>query len=268
MLSDFQPNTSPAVLLNVSTRGQVGSGERVMIGGFIITGSEPKPVILRGIGPSLRSSSVRAVLDDPILSLHDQSGATIASNDDWQQSPQRTAIQGTGIAPSDPREPAIVATLAPGNYTAVLEGKNNAVGVCLVEVYDLNAGAQSQLANMSTRGYVDTGDNVLIGGLIVGGGTGSTDILVRALGPSLSKAGVTGAMDDPSLGIYTANGTSMGYNDDWTVNRATIQATGLAPSDDRESAYLLTVSPGAYTAVVAPARGKSGIGLVEFYRLR
>ena len=273
VLSDFQPNTGPAVLLNISTRGQVGSGERVMIGGFIITGSEPKPVIVRGIGPSLRSSGIGGtgipgVLDDPVLSLHDQSGATIASNDDWPQSPQRTAIQGTGIAPSDPREPAIVATLEPGPYTAVLEGKSGATGVCLVEVYDLNAGAQSQLANMSTRAYVDTGDNVLIGGFIVGGGTGSTDILVRALGPSLSKAGVTEAMEDPSLGIYTANGTTIGGNDDWTINRASIEATGLAPSDDRESAYLLTVQPGAYTAVVRPARGKSGVGLVEFYRLR
>jgi hypothetical protein len=274
VLSNFQPNTGPAVLLNVSTRGQVGSGERAMIGGFIITGSEPKPVILRAIGPSLRNYGVAGVLDDPTFSLHDNTGATIASNDDWQQSPQWTEIQATGIPPSDAREAAIVATLAPGAYTAVLEGKNGATGVCLVEIYDLNAGTQSQLANMSTRGYTERGDNALIGGVIIGGGTGSTDILIRALGPSLSKSGVVATLENPYLGLTTQAGVGIDGNDDWRMspNQAAIQATGMPPSDDRESAIVRTLAPGAYTALVFPTSSsggtRSGVGLVEFYRLR
>jgi hypothetical protein len=207
--------------------------------------------------------------------LHNSAGATISSNDDWQQSEQRAAIEGTTIAPSDPREAAIVATLAPGAYTAVVEGKNGATGMCVVEVYDLDASTQSQLANISTRGYVDYGDDALIGGIIIGGGSGNTDIVVRALGPSLAKGGVTGATDNPAFVLRTADGTVVGTNDDWTTNRAMIEATGLAPTDDRESALRFTLQPGAYTAVVTPSAfdpdgvpGKSGIGLVEFYRLK
>lgn len=266
VLSDFQLNTGPAVLLNISTRGQVGSGERVLIGGFIITGSEPKPVILHAIGPSLRNFGVAGALDDPMLALHDSNGATIASNDDWQQSPQRTDIQATGIPPSDAREAAIVATLAPGTYTAVLEGKNGGTGVGLVEVYDLNAGTQSQLVNISTRGYAERGENALIGGVIIGGGTGGTDILVRALGPSLRKSGVTSTLADPYLYLTTQTGSQIDANDDWRTNQAAIQATGIPPTDDKESALVHTFQPGAYTAAVSSNGG--GVGLIEFYKLR
>jgi len=267
VLSDFQPNTSAGVFLNMSTRVQVEGGDDVLIGGFIVTGSEPKPVIMRAVGPSLRSSGISGPLDDPILTLHDNTGATMASNDNWQQS-QRIAIQATGVAPTDQREPAIVRTLEPGAYTLVVEGKNGANGVCVVEIYDLNAGTQSQLANISTRGVVQGGSGVMIGGVIIGGGTSSTDILVRALGPSLTKAGVAGAMEDPLFVVYNGYGVIVANNDDWKQNRAVVEPTGMGPDDDREAADVRTLQPGAYTAVVSPARGKSGVGLVEFYRLR
>jgi hypothetical protein len=270
VLSAFQPNTNPAVLRNISTRGLVGSGQRVVIGGFIITGSELKPVIVRAIGPSLRASGVATALDDPVLTLYDKDGVAIASNDDWQESNQRSAIQGSGIPPNDRREPAVMATLSPGTYTAVVEGKNGAAGICLVEIYDLNTGAQSQLANISTRGFADTGDKALIGGMIVGGGSGSTDVLVRALGPSLVQAGVAEALEDPYLTLYNANGDAVMSNDDWqqSPQRAAIEASGIPPRDPREAAVLATLVPGSYTAVVGPTRGKSGLGLVEFYRLK
>ncbi|MFL6583449.1 MAG: hypothetical protein ACJ8KU_02900 [Chthoniobacterales bacterium] len=272
VLSAFQPNTNPATLLNISTRGQAASGERAMIGGFIVTGSDPKPVLLRALGPSLRNFGVANVVEDPILSLHNNSRTTISANDDWLQSPERNVIQATGIAPSDARESAITAMLAPGAYTGVLEGKNGAAGTSLVEVYDLDAGADSQLANISTRAYSDGGDNPLIGGMIVGGGSGSSRILVRALGPSLSKAGVTGAMDNPSLTLADKNGNTLATNDDWKQgDRAAIEATGIPPTDDREAALIYTVQPGAYTAVVRPTAsgvpGNSGVALVEFYNL-
>jgi hypothetical protein len=273
ILSGFQPNTNPAVLRNISTRALVGNGQRVLIGGFIITGPDPKPVIVRAIGPSLRASRVPTALDDPVLTLYDKNGVPIAANDDWQKSAQRTAIQASGVPPTDPHEAAVVATLSAGSYTAVVEGKNGATGTCLVEVYDLNTGAQSQLANISTRGFAATGDNALIGGIIVGGGSGSTDVVVRALGPSLTKAGVGEPLQDPGLTLFDANGNTVASNDDWqqSPDRATIEAKGLAPGDSREAALFATLVPGSYTAVVGPPIGKNvqpGLALVEFYRLK
>jgi hypothetical protein len=273
VLSNFQANTRPAVLLNISTRGIVEGGQRVLIGGFIVTGSEPKPVLLRALGPSLVNFGVANALKNPTLTLHNNTGATIASNDDWQQSAQWTDVQGTGIPPSDAREAAMVATLPPGNYTAVVEGKDGANGVALVEIYDLDASTQSQLANISTRGYAGTGDNALIGGMIVGGGTGNTDVVVRGLGPSLAGAGVTEPLSDPYLYIKNQAGNAIDSNDNWTDNRAAIEATGIPPSNDREAAIARTLQPGAYTAIVQPSsangiQSTSGIGLVEFYRLR
>jgi hypothetical protein len=269
-LSAFQPNTSPAVLRNISTRGLVTGGQRVVIGGFIVTGSEPKPVILRALGPSLRTSGVTDALDDPVLTLYDSRGTVLASNDDWQKSSQRSAIQGSGIPPTDSREAAVVATLAAGSYTAVIESKNGATGVALVEVYDLNTGTQSQLANISTRGFADVGDHELIGGIIVGGGSGSTDVLVRALGPSLAKVGVAQPLEDPGVVVYNGSGTAVMNNGNWqdSPRRAAIEATGIAPTDPHEAADIATLPPGSYTALVGPQAGQSGVGLVEFYRLK
>lgn len=276
VLSAFELNTKPPVLLNLSTRGSVTGGERAMIGGFIITGSEPKPVLLRAIGPTLRNFGVAGPLEDPTLALHDHAGATIASNDDWQHSAQWTDIQSTGIAPTDGREAAIMATLAPGSYTAVLDGKNGASGIALVEIYDLDASTQSQLANLSTRGYAASRQDPssLIGGMIIAGGSGSTDILVRGLGPSLGKFGVTAPLEDPYLYLRKENGS--GYdNDDWRSPResqAAVLATGIPPTDDREAALVATLQPAAYTAHMFPTPFKdetsNGVGLIEFYRVR
>ncbi|MFL6589214.1 MAG: hypothetical protein ACJ8M4_03490 [Chthoniobacterales bacterium] len=269
-LSAFQPDNNPATLRNISTRGLVGSGQRVIIGGFIVTGSEPKQVIVRAIGPSLQSAGVAGVLDDPILTLYDKSGVAITSNDDWQQSEQRFTIQVAGLPPGDPRESAVAATLPAGSYTAVVEGKNGHTGVCLVEIYDWNNGTQSQLANISTRGYAEAGNNALIGGIIIGGGTGSTQILARALGPSLSSAGVSESLEDPILTLYNASGSVVSSNDDWqqSPERVAIEASDIPPRDPREAAVMATLTPGSYTALIGPARGKSGLGLVEFYRLK
>ena len=254
----------PVRLLNIATRLRVGSGEKVSIAGFIITGNVPKRVIVRGVGPSLKTQGVQDALADTVLELHNPDG-TVVTNDDWKTA-QQAEIQATGVAPSDDKEAAIVATLVPGEYTAVLSGKANTAGIGLVEVYDLNSTANVRLANISTRGFVDTGENAMIGGLIVG--RGNTRVLIRAIGPSLQTAGVTGALADPQLSLHDADGTVLQSNDDWKeTNEAAIKQTGIAPSNDRESAILTFVSPGNRTAVVRGANGGTGVALVEVYDL-
>jgi hypothetical protein len=259
----------PARLANIATRLRVGSGNRVSIAGFIITGNAPKRVLLRGIGPSLTGQGVQDALADPVLTLHRPDG-TAVTNDDWKSS-QRTDIEASGVAPADDREAAIVATLAPGSYTAVLSGKNSAIGVGLVELYDLNSTADARLANISTRGFVDTGESAMIGGVIVRKGT--TRVLIRAIGPSLQAAGVTGALVDPQLNLHDANGTLYRSNDNWKEtddeynDAAAITRSGLAPSDDRESAIRTFLLPGNWTAIVRGAGGGTGVALVEVYDL-
>ena len=251
-------------LLNISTRMQVLTGDNVLIGGFIITGLQEKKVIIRGIGPSLPLSGS---LQDPILELHDSTGAIIATNDNWKDS-QQTEIEETGLMPNDEMESAIVATLA-GNfrsYTAILRGVDDTTGIGLVEVYDLDQTVDSKLANISTRGFVDTGDNVMIGGVIVGNAT--ADVLIRAIGPSLSAAGVNGALEDPTLELFDGNGTMLAANDDWRSDQeAEIAVTTIPPNDDKESALVRTLGPGAYTAIVRGANDTTGVGLVEVYQL-
>lgn len=263
-------------LLNISTRMEVLQGDRVLIGGFIVTGSDPKKVIVRGIGPSL---SVNGPLADPTLELH-QGSTTLATNDNWKINDQtgqsqEAEIQATTIPPKNDSESAIVATLTPGSYTAVLAGKNGGIGVGLVEVYDLAQGANSQLANISSRGFVDTGDNVMIGGLIVGGPNGgSARVLVRALGPSLTNSGVAGALGDPTLELHDGNGTAIASNDNWKTRpdgssqQTEIESTGIPPSNDLESALVRMLSPGNYTAVVRGVNSSTGVGLVEAYNLQ
>ncbi|HEX4641749.1 MAG TPA: choice-of-anchor tandem repeat GloVer-containing protein, partial [Chthoniobacterales bacterium] len=193
----------PRDLLNISTRLQVLTGDKVLIGGFIITGTDPKKIIVRGIGPSL--SGVGGTLPDPILELH-QGNTTLATNDDWKE--HQAEVEATTIPPTNNLESAIVATLTPGAYTAILSGKNDGTGVGVVEVYDLDQTANSKLANISTRGFVDIGSNVMIGGLIVSGGAngGSARAIVRAIGPSLTPLGVPGALSDPNLELHDASG--------------------------------------------------------------
>ena len=268
----FRLNMAPSRnLLNISTRLQVLTGDKVLIGGFIITGTDPKRVIIRGIGPSL--TGVGGTLQDPMLELH-QGSATLAVNDDWREN--QAAVEATGLAPTNDLESAIVATLTPGAYTAILQGKNNGAGVGIVEVYDLNQAANSKLANISTRGFVDTGNNVMIGGLIVSGGIGGGNarVIVRAVGPSLSASGIQGALPNPSLDLHDASGTMVASNDNWkirpdgTSQQGEIEATGLPPTNDLESALVQNLGPGNYTTIVRGTNSTTGVAIVEAYTLQ
>jgi uncharacterized membrane protein len=272
-LSQTEPNDSASVIhtsrqLNISTRETVGTGQNVLIGGFIVTGAVPKQVILRAIGPSLAAAGLTGLLQDPTLEVHDASGAVLFSNDDWK-STQQAAIAATGIPPSDDREAAIVATLEPGAYTAILQGKNNATGTALVEAYDLDPTPATQLGNISTRGEVGTGTSVLIGGLIVSPEqSAQANVVLRALGPSLGPLGVTGALQDPTLELHDSNGALLAGNDNWRdAQEGIITSTGLAPDDDREAAIFATLPAGAYTAVVQGKDATTGVGLVEAYNI-
>jgi hypothetical protein len=248
-------------LANISTRAVVGTDANVLIGGFIVTGTQSKQVIVRGIGPSL---SLPGKLLDPTLELHDASGALIAATDNWGQSENSAAIASSGVAPTNPSESAILMSLAPGSYTAVLSGANQTTGTAVVEVYDLASAADSKLANISTRAFVQTLDNVLIGGLIVVGQS-AADVIVRAIGPSLP---VPGAMADPTLELHDASGTLLASNDDWRSTQQTaIINTGVAPTRDAESAIVTSLAPGSYTAIVRGANGTTGVAVVEFYQL-
>ena len=270
-----QPTPSPtpqppklAQLLNISTRVSVRTGDNAAIAGFIITGTEPKSVVVRGIGPSITVNG-EPVLQDPALELRDSTGAIIATNNNWKDS-QRAEIEATGLAPKDDRESAILATANPGFYTAILRGANAGTGVGVVEAYDLNPTALSVFGNISTRGPVETGDRILIGGLIVGPDTStSLNVVVRAVGPSLQSASVPGALGDPTVELRDGNGAILATNDNWKdTQQAELQATGLAPKDDRESAILRALSPGLYTAIVRGKDNTTGVGLVEFYSVR
>ncbi|MBA3544689.1 MAG: hypothetical protein H0T83_09665 [Chthoniobacterales bacterium] len=253
---------------NISTRGLIGAGSNVMIGGFIVTGTVPKKVLLRVIGPSLTQFGVPDALADPSLELHGSDGALITSNDNWKQT-QQAEVEATGIAPTNDLESAIIATLDPGAYTAIASSKNGVSGVGLVEVYDLDQTADAQLANISTRGFVGSESHVMIGGFILGGGDGdSAEVVVRALGPSLTPFGVTGALADASLELRNGNGDLIRANDNWKeIQQTEIEATGLQPAEDLEAAVFETLSPGGYTAIVTGKDGLTGVALVEIYRL-
>jgi hypothetical protein len=260
--------------LNISTRLNVQTGDNVLIGGFIVSGNSSAKVLLRGIGPSLSASGVSTPLQDPTLELHDSSGSSIDFNDNWSDSSQAADIQATGLAPTDSRESAILRTLPSGGYTAILRGKGDTTGVGLVEAYDISQTTAAPLANISTRGYTRSGDNVMIGGFILGGssnanGTGSAKVVVRGLGPSLSAAGVPNVLLDPTVALHDADGTTILANDNWRDSQeAEIAATGLAPTDQRESAMVGILPPGSYTAVVSGKDDNSGNALVEIYNLQ
>ena len=279
-LSEFKSGTNPndpnsvfrsARQLNISTRMRVLTGENVLIGGFIITGSESKRVILRAIAPSL-SGFLPGTLENPTLDLRNGAGEPIAFNDNWKDT-QAAEIQNTGIPPGDDRESAIVQTLAPAAYTAILRGTGDTTGIAVIEVYDLGDSGVSRLANISTRGFVDTGDNVMIGGFIVGGGlgagaAGSERVVVRAIGPSLSAFGIAGALANPTLELYNSNGAVLASNDNWKDSQQPeIEATGLQPTNDLESALVRTIPAGAYTAIVRGLEGGTGVAVVEAYNL-
>jgi hypothetical protein len=239
-----------------------------MIGGFIITGTESKRVIIRGVGPSMTSVGVSGVINDPILRLFGPNGSQIAVNDNWQDT-QRVEIEQTGIAPQDQRESAIIAMLPPANYTATVADAAGRNGVGLVEIYDLNSGANARLANISTRGSVQTAENVMIGGFVLGGtSTNPAKVVVRAIGPSLQQVGIAGPLSNPTLQLFDNNGQIVASNDNWADDpsqAAELQALNLAPSNPAESAIVGMLPPGLYTAVVAGRNGGTGIGLIEVY---
>jgi hypothetical protein len=248
-------------------------GDKALFGGLIITGLEPKKVLLRGTGPSLAKVGVPNALPDPTLELHDNNGTTIATNDNWRTTQiggiitndQAAAVEKSGLAPNDESEPAILATLMPAAYTAIVRGKNNSSGIGLVEIYDLDQAANAKLANISSRGFLDTGENAIIGGFII---TPPRDarIIIRAIGPSLSQAGITGPLQDPTLDLRDANGTRIMFNNDWQdTQKEEIMRTGIPPTDPRESAIVLTLLPGSYTAIVRGNLDAAGIAVVEIY---
>jgi hypothetical protein len=248
----------------------VEAGQNVAIGGFMITGNSPKPIAIRGMGPSLGSAGFfGSALADPTLQLRGPDNSLIASNDNWRDNPAWAAeLEAMGLAPTFDFESAIIATLPPGAYTAIVGGKNGMTGMGLVEVYDLNPAGDSQLANISTRGLVRTGNDVVIGGFILGGDTGQANVLLRAIGPSLTAAGVDNALANPTLELRDSNGLLLQSNDNWKDSQqAAIEATGIPPENDLEAAILATLLPGSYTAIAAGANGSMGVGLIEVYNL-
>jgi glucose/arabinose dehydrogenase len=258
--------------LNISVRALVGTGSDVVFSGFINSGTAPKKVILRGMGPSLQQSGVTGALPDPVLELHGSDGSLITSNNDWRENTAQaqTDITTNQLAPPSDLESAIVSTLQPGSYTAILKGQNNGTGVGLVEVYDVDRTSASRLANISGRASVQTGSNVLFAGFVVGNNIGAAKVVVRGIGPSLAQHGVTNPLLDPTLELRDSNAALIIANDNWQDDPAAagqISAAGLAPSNPLESAIATSLLPGAYTAIVAGKNGGVGIGVVEVYNL-
>ena len=254
-------------LVNISTRLRVGTNDDVLIGGFVIAGTQSKRIILRAIGPSLSASGIVGALANPTMELHSSTGALIASNDNWQQSTQVAEIRSTSLPPGEPLESAIVATLAPGSYTAIVRGVNSTTGIAMIEGYELGA-TGARLVNISTRGRVGFGNDVLIGGFVIQG-TSAKRVLMRAVGPSLATAGVRNVLANPFLELHNSTGALLNSNDNWNSNQfaAQISATGLAPSNTQESAIIATLAPGNYTAIMRGVNNTTGVGLVELYDL-
>jgi cell division septation protein DedD len=255
--------------INLSTRMRVQTGDNVGIGGFIITGSTPKRVLIRAIGPSLADFGVPDVLADPVLELHGPGAFVTTSNDNWKEDPvQKALIESTGIPPANDLESAIEARLAPGAYTAIVTGSGNTSGVALVEVYDLSQAASSKLANLSTRAFVSTDSNIVIAGFMLGGSSGDDSVVVRGIGPSLSAGGVANPLTDPTLELRDSNGSLLATNNDWQedpAQMAEVMAASLAPANNLESALAASLPPGLYTALLAGRNNSTGIGVVEVY---
>jgi hypothetical protein len=263
----FTGSVQAGELANLSTRGSVGTGDDVLIGGIIVTGTATKRVILRAVGSPLDSDGTpgAGALQDPILDLHGSTGSILQTNDDWRYGPEME-IEASTLAPTGDYDSAIIALLNPGNYTAILYGYGHSSGIALVEAYDLDPAGGSRLAEMSTRGNVRTGNDILIGGFIVL--NGATNVLLRAIGPELTAFGISNALQDPTLELRNGNGALIEANDDWkSDNQQGIIDTGAPPTNDRESAIVRNLVPDSYTALVRGKNGTTGIALVEIYRL-
>jgi phosphatidylinositol-3-phosphatase len=255
----------PARLVNLSGRLGVDTADNVMIAGFIITGDLPKKVIIRGLGPSLAAFGLSEVLADPLLELHEPDG-TVLTNDNWKMT-QANELRATGLAPGNDLEAAIVATFAPGAYTAVLRGVSNTIGLGLLDIYDLDYSGSSQIANLSIRGKVEGDDKVMIAG-VISAGEEALPVIVRAVGPSLAGPGVEAPLPNPALELHDSNGLLIASNDNWkTIQETEIVASDLAPLDDLESAIVLLLPPGPCTAIVRGQNGQSGVALLEVYQV-
>jgi uncharacterized repeat protein (TIGR01451 family) len=264
------PSPTPAAqAVNLSTRLRVQTGANVGIGGFIISGGVPKHVLIRAIGPSLAQFGVPNVLADPVLELNGPGSFATITNNNWRDDPaQEALILATGIPPTNDLESAIDVTLAPGAYTAIVSGNGNTSGVALIEVYDLNQAALSKLANISTRAFVSTGDDIVIAGFMLGGNSGDDSIVLRGIGPSLTASGVPNALADPRLELRNNNGALLVANNDWQddpAQAAELTAAGLAPKNQLESGIAAALPPGLYTALLAGTNNGTGVGLVEVY---
>ena len=256
------PAATPTVLGNIATRMRVETGENALIGGIIITGNQAKKIIVRAIGPSL---TLDGKLQDPQLQLFNSQQEEIAANNNWKDNANQQEIVASGVAPTNDLEAAILITLQPGNYTAVVRGVNNTTGIGVAEIYDLDRSANSKLANIATRGFVQTGDNVMIGGFIILGET-NQKVIIRAIGPSLT---IDGKLADPTLDLVDNNGNVMRSNNNWKENQqAEIEATTIPPQNELESAIVDTLPPAPYTAVVRGFGGGTGIAVVEVYALQ
>jgi Matrixin len=268
----YQTSNPAPNLVNISTRASIDTGDNVLIGGFIIQGSQPATVVLRAIGFSLASAGIGGALSDPFIELHDSTGAIVASSDDWFTDPDAETIASYNLDPPNSRESALIMTLNPGSYTAIVKSFSDvdqppAPGIGLFELYDLHL-SNSRAGNISTRGQVLTGTNVMIGGFIIGDNVPKT-VVVRAIGPSLANAGVVNPLSDPFLELHDGQGNLVASNDDWQQDPSAllIQAEGLAPSSPKESATQQVLNPGNYTAIVSGVNGVTGLGLVEVYDL-
>ena len=259
--------SASAKLSNISTRALVQTGNNVLISGFIIAGSGNKSILVRTLGPTLSSFGIADALANPFLELHNSAGAIITSNNDWGSAANAQSIPAN-LRPPNNLESAILASLAPGKYTAVISGVNSTTGVALGEVYDLDTAAGAILSNISTRGFVATGNQVMIGGFIVQG-SAMQKVLVRVLGPTLTGFGVTGALANPTLELRDVNGNLIDSNDNWkSTNQIAIMATGLQPPNDLESAILRILNAGNYTVIVRGVNSTTGVALFEVYTLQ
>jgi hypothetical protein len=278
VMDDFiygEPVAAPARLLNLATRARVLTGDQNSIAGFIIVGTQGTSIVVRGLGPSLIANGVPGALQDPVIELY-KGNTLVKTNDNWKVddkigNSQQQEILNTGLPPTDDRESAIHYFPEPGTYTVVLRGKNNTTGIGVAEIYELYQSKYCAPGNLSGRAFVDTGDNALFAGFISGaGGEAPTRIVVRGIGPSLTAAGVPGALQDPILSVFNDNGTVVATNDDWKtgIQQSEIEATGLAPSNDREAAILGFFPAGTYSAMVRGKDNGIGVGLVEIYQVR
>jgi len=265
------------LVANVSTRLPVGKDDDVLIEGFIVQGpsGSTKKILVRALGPFLRQFGITDALANPTLEIHDSSGATVATNNDWKNTQvgglitgdQAGEISSSGLAPTDDLESAIIANLAPGSYTAVVRGVNNTSGTGIVDAFDLSGSSPVRVVNVATRGFVQAGDKLMVAGFIVQ--NGSVKAVLRAIGPSLLAVGINNALPDTTLQLRDQNGDIVMENDNWKSDqRQELENTGLQPSHDLEAALVTTIPPGLYTAQVRGKNDASGTGVVEIYFLQ